>query len=216
LHACRSYTRDGQFDPLTEQFPLGRPIAKAGEIYVIRSDPLATAVRASRRSADQGKLRLTLAGRPDPVAKASVELISDLGELVAIDKLGEPVAVPIGEYRISWLKLEMTDPAGQPWTYSFHQDKARNYAVQTGRETAIAMLGTLAMNVTLDSARSGRKPKPGETLVISPKLVADENLYLSSCTIGKDDMARPAEGGAEILLLSPDGKTISRGITGFS
>jgi hypothetical protein len=207
---------DGHFDPLTEQYPLGRPVAKAGEIYVIRSDPLATAVLANRRSTAQGQLRLTLANKPDPASKASVKLISDLGELVAIDKLGEPVAVPIGEYRISWLKLEMTDAAGQLWTYSFREDRAKNVAVETGRETRIAMLGTLAMNVTLDVDPAGGKARPGDTLVISPKLVADDSLCLSSCTIGKDDLARSAEGGAEIHLLSADGKVINRGITGFS
>ena len=146
--------RDGQFDPLTEQFLLGKPITKAGEVYVIRSDPLAAAVRVNQRSAAQGKLRLTLSGRPGPVAKASVELISDIGELVAIDRLGEPVAVPTGEYRISWLKVEMTDPTGQLWSYSFYQDQAKNHVVQAGRETAVALLGKLAMNVTTNPNRS--------------------------------------------------------------
>ncbi len=207
---------DGRFDPLTEQFLLGKPIAQAGEVYVIRSDPLAAAVRANRRSAAQGTLRLTLAGRPGPGAKASVELVSDLGELVAIDKLGEPVAVPIGQYSISWLKLQMSDAAGEPWTYSFRRDGAASFAVQTGQETAIAMLGGLAMKVTTGSDRSAGKPKPGDTVVISPRLVADEGLYLASCTVGKDGVARSAEGGADILLLSPDGKIINRGITGFS
>jgi len=207
---------DGQFDPLTEQFPLGKPIVKDGEVCVIRSDPLASAVRASPRSAAQGRLRLTLAGRPGPGAKASVELISDLGELVLIDRLDQPAAVPVGEYRISWLKLEMSDSSGQPWTYSFHEDKAKSHAVRTGQETTIAMLGALAMKVVSDSQRSDSKPKPGETVVISPRLVADECLYLSACTVGAESAARSAEGTAEILLLSPDGKTINRGITGFS
>ena len=207
---------DGQFDPLTEQFPLGKPIVKDGEVYVIRSDPLASAVRASPRSAAQGRLRLTLAGGPGPGAKASVELISDLGELVLIDRLDQPAAVPVGEYRISWLKLEMTDSSGQPWTYSFREDKAKSHVVRTGEETTIAMLGKLAMNVAWDSRGSDSKPKPGETVVISPRLVADECLYLSACTVGAEGAARPAEGSAEIFLLSSDRKIINRGITGFS
>ena len=120
-----------------------------------------------------------------------MELISDLGELVSIDKLDEPVAVPAGEYRISWLKLEMTDSSGQPWTYSFHEDTAKNHAVRTGQETTIVMLGKLAMNVVTDSHRPDDKPKPGETVVISPRMVADECLYLSACSVGSEgDSAR--------------------------
>jgi hypothetical protein len=207
---------DGQFDPLTEQFPLGKPIIKGGETYVIRSNPLARVVRASPRSAAQGRLRLTLPTHPGPGAKASVELISDLGEMVLIDRLDQPTAVPVGEYRISWLKLEMTDASGQPWTYSFHQDKAKSHAVRTGEETMLAMLDRLEMNVTTDSRGSNSKPQPGETVVISPRLIADECLYLSACTVGAAGDARAAEGSAEVFLLSSDGKIINRGITGFS
>jgi hypothetical protein len=232
---------DGRFDALTEQFPLGKPIVKDGEVYVVRSDPLAAAVYATLRSAAQGRLRLTLAppgcrgsastGAPRgyPVAsgtprtsgtpraaKASAELISDLGELVAIDKLDQPVAVPAGEYRVSGLELEIADPAGQAWTYSFREEKARYYAVQTGKETAVTMLGKLAMTATTDCGSSADKPKPGETVVVSPRLVADESLYLSRCAIGNDSGPRSTEAAAEVLLVSPNGKTIDRGITGFS
>ena len=44
---------DGQFDPLTEQFPLGKPIVKDGNVYVIRSDPLASAVPPARGAPDK-------------------------------------------------------------------------------------------------------------------------------------------------------------------
>jgi hypothetical protein len=64
--------------------------------------------------------------------------------------------------------------------------------------------------------RPDKKPQPGETVVISPRVVADECLYLSACSVGSEGDSRAMEGSAEILLLSPDGKTISRGITGFS
>ncbi|MGA2257763.1 MAG: hypothetical protein ABSG53_24130, partial [Thermoguttaceae bacterium] len=67
---------DGRFDPFTEQFLLGKPIAKGGEVYLVRSDPLASAVRVNQRSADRGKLRLTLAVQSTPSAKIAAELVS--------------------------------------------------------------------------------------------------------------------------------------------
>src|SRR5262249_58459856 len=36
--------RDGRFDPLTEQFPLGSPITVGGRGYTVRSDATASAV----------------------------------------------------------------------------------------------------------------------------------------------------------------------------
>jgi hypothetical protein len=44
----------------------------------------------------------------------------------------------------------------------------------------------------------------------------DETLYLSSCTRGGEDRYSSAEGSAEILLLSPKGEIVTRGMTGFS
>jgi len=202
---------DGQLDALTEQFPLGKPIVKLGETYVVRADPLASAVRCSLRSAAQGSLRLTVPARARRGATISVELISDLGELVLVDRLDQPTTVPVGEYRISWLKLETTDSSGQPWTYSFREDNARNQVVRAGEETTIAMLEQLVMNVGW-SPGSDRKLKPGETVVVSPRLVADGCLYLSASTVGSEGVARTAE----VSLLSLDGKIIERGITGFS
>ena len=205
---------DGRFDGLTEQFPLGKPVAKGEHVYVIRSDPLAHAVSANLRRPGEGILRLTLA-RNLIVTKLSVELVSDLGELVAIDRLDEPVPVPHGKFRISWLKLHVTGLDGQQWYYSFSRSKQKYFSVPIGEETMIPLLGQLAMQVNLALSRG--RAKPSETIAVRPRVIADgETLYLSSCTRGSEDRIRAAEGSAEILLLSPDGEAVSRGLSGFS
>ncbi len=205
---------DGRFDPLTEQFPLGKPITRGGEVYVVRSDASASAVVANLRSAGQGKLRLALAKKLTGPGKISAELVSDLGELVSIDKLDEPTAVPFGEYRVSSLKVEAPDSAGQTWTYNFDNEKTKNYAVPANRETAIVLLRRLRMDVALQLENG--KASPGQTVSIQPKLLADRSLNLTSCTIGTAADCRRAEGNAEVLLLAPGGKVASRGLTGFS
>ncbi len=206
--------RDGCFDPLVEQFPLGKIITRGSDVYVVRSDATASAVVARLRSAGQGKLRLVLAKKPPAAAKVTAELISDLGELVVIDKLDEATAVPFGDYRLSSLKLEAADSTGQLWTYNFDSRTNRNYSVPTGHETTVTLLREVAMKVSLRSG--GQRVGAGETVAIQPELIADGSLYLSRCTVGKDADRQQAEGNAEILLLGPDGKVVSRGLTGFS
>jgi hypothetical protein len=208
---------DGRFDGLTEKFPLGKPIIQGEDVYVIRSDATASEVSANLRSAGQGKLRLTLGDKPDLKAKITAELVSDLGELVVIDKLDEATAVPFGQYRVSSLKLEVPDAKKQTWIYNFYNEKTINYSVPTNQETTITLLDQLDMNVSLSRTGSeGEKITAGQTVSVEPRLTADKSLYLSSCTIGEGEQSRAAEGSAEILLLSADGKAISRGITGFS
>jgi hypothetical protein len=203
---------DGRFDPITEQFPLGKPLRYDGQTYVIRSDPLATSVRASLRSAEQGKLCLVLAGKAS--AKISAQLLSDLGELVAVEQLGSDVDVPTGEYRVSSLQIEMPDAAGETWSYSFYEDKGPQHRVQAGQRTQIVLLPELMMKVTLE--RQVGKIRPGDNVTITPRLSASDGLVLSSCKVGKNQDVRQAEGAAEILLFSLDGKMISRGLSGFS
>ena len=208
---------NGHFDPLTEQFPLGKPITHGGEVYVVRSDASASAVVANRRNAGQAKLRLTLAKKLAAPAKLSAELVSDLGELVVVNKLDEAIAVPDGDYRLSSLKVTVPDSSGQTWTYDFFNESAKNYAVPANRETAIVLLGRLTMNVSLQ-LESG-KAAPGQTISIQPKLLADGSLYLSSCTVGTEPDSRQAAGNAEVLLLRarrqsgqsrPDGLLVRR------
>jgi hypothetical protein len=206
--------QDGRFDPLVEQFPLGKPITRGSDVYVVRSDAAASAVVANLRSAGQGKLRLKLAKKLPSAAKISAELVSDLGELVIIDKLDQPTSVPFGEYRLSSLKLEAADSSGQAWTYIFDSRAAKTYSVPTGRETTATLLEKVTMNVSL--RLEGQKVAPGQTVAIQPELMADDSLYLSKCTVGQDTNCQQAEGNAEILLLSSDGKVVNRGLSGFS
>jgi hypothetical protein len=209
---CVDLDDDGRFDPITEQFPLGKPLPLGGQVYVIRSDPLATHVVAGLRSAEQGKLSLSLAGRQP--GKMLAHLLSDLGELVTIDKLDQPVNVPTGTYFVSSLDLELTDAAGETWSYAFSKDKGEQHTVTAGQQTSVVLLRALAMQVGFE--RNSGRIRPGDNVTITPRLTAGDGLVLSRCQVGKDQDFRPAEASAEILLLSRDGQMISRGVTGFS
>jgi len=198
---------DGRFDPLTEQYPLGKAITQKGDIYVIRSDPLASAVVVNQRNIGEGKLRLTLARRHSPSSKISAELVSDIGEFVSIDKLDQFVSVPYGEYHITSLTLQAPDAAGKTWSYRFYAEGQREYSAPLGRETTIELMKEFEMSVSMGGAG---KFQPGASISVTPHLIADRSLSLSSCGGGSGD-----EGKAEVLLLAPDGKTVQRSIEGF-
>ncbi|MBN1908315.1 MAG: hypothetical protein JW818_01125 [Pirellulales bacterium] len=206
--------QDGRFDPLVEQYPLGKPITRDRDVYVVRSDVEASAVVANLRSVGQGKLRLTLAKKTSPKTKVTAELVNDLGELVVIDQLDKATPVPFGQYRLSSLKLEVPDSNGKTWTYDFYSRRTRNYSVPTGQEATVTLLKQVAMRVSLEM--EGPQATPGQTISIEPALVADKSLWLSGCTIENGARSEQAEGNAEILLLSPDGEVVNRGVSGFS
>jgi hypothetical protein len=205
---------NGRFDPLTEQFPLGKPIGRGKDVFVISSDAAASAVTARLRSEGQGKLQLTLGQKVDLKTKIVAELVSDLGELVVVNKLGEAMPVPFGQYRLSNLKLEVPDETGQTWNYLFYVERDKNFTVPTGGQTDVVLLEHFAMNVSLGQMQG--KATPGQTVSIQPKLTADGWLYLNSCKVGKENDFRQAEGSAEIKLTAQDGTVVSRGMTGFS
>ena len=198
---------DGHFDLLMEQYPLGKPITHKGDIFVVRSDPLAAAVVVNQRNIGEGKLRLTLAHKHDAASKISAELISDIGEFVAIDKLDEFVSVPYGEYRISSLSLELPDAAGKSWSYYFSAEAPREFSAPLGQKTTVELMKDFEMNVVLNGSD---RVKPDATLVVTPNLMADHSFALSRCNGGTSD-----EGKAEVLLLGPDGKLLQRSVNGF-
>ena len=198
---------DGRFDMLMEQYPLGKPLTRKGDIFVVRSDPLAAAVVVNQRNIGEGKLRLTLARKHAASSKISAELVSDIGEFVSIDKLDEFVPVPYGEYHITGVSLTVPDAAGKSWTYSFSPAGSREFSAPLNQETTVELLKDSKMNVAMDG---GDKVKPGATIRVTPNLVVDQSLELSRCNGGASD-----EGKAEVLLLGPDGKTLQRTVEGF-
>lgn len=204
---------DGRFSLLTEQFPLGKPIYRGGEIYVVRSDPLGKAVTANLRSVGDAKLKIVLAATPEAKLTGEVEVASDIGEFAAIEKFGEFTTVPYGEYRICRVNLKALDADGKYWSYYFYPEKQRYYPAPRDKETVIPLLADLEVNVRTDV--KGDTVKPGQTIMVYPEIIADESMSLSYCSKSSSENARGSGVKAEVLFIGPDGKTIQRTVDGF-
>ena len=202
---------DGRFDPLLEQFPLGKPITSAGKLFVVSSNATASAVRARRRSGAEAKLRAVVGGKPPKArAKIDIELISDLGELVSIDRADAPVPVLAGEYHVVSAELSLPDKGGRTWTYHFGGRGGGALRVEAGQERRLELLKHLVLEAWAQPP--GGMAMPGGTVNVRPELLADDSLSLTSCRV-EDSEQQPE---AEVTLLSPAGARLSSGRCGFS
>jgi hypothetical protein len=199
---------DGHFDRLTEQYPLGKAITSKGDVFVVRSDPLAAAVVVNQRNIGECKLRLTLAQKHASTSKVSAELVSDIGEFISIDKLDEFVSVPYGMYTVSSVSLDVPDAAGKTWSYRYYaEEQEAFFPAPLGGQATCTLMKDFKMDVAGDVADT---VKPGTEIRVTPHLVADGILALSRCNGGSSD-----DGKAEVLLLGPDGKQLHRSVDGF-
>lgn len=206
--------RDDRFDGLSEQFPMGRPIIVAGNVYLVRSDPLATAVSASLRPSGEGQVRLALAQRWKPV-RFSAYLVSHLGELVTVDRANAPVPVPEGTFHIGSVRLELTDDSGVSWTYGFGDLEEKLFDVRPGQETNVSLLESPEMSLRLQLR--GPSVRPGDQVLAVPRVTADGGTFhLVDCTRRDADSSATKESKAKIRLLDPEGKVVSQTSSGFA
>jgi hypothetical protein len=203
---------DDHFDGLTEQFLLGSPLTVAGAIYLVKADPAAAEVRVTRRTTARGTLRITLTGKLDrSVRDVEASLVSDIGELVLVRSLHEPVALPAGKYRVDAVKFRMTDELGRDWAYRFVGGGPFPLTVRAGKEVAGVLLNGLRFKVEVSPARVAA----GQTVAVSPSLEDGAGLYLAECTVA--DATNAARGAtADITLRAPDGAVADQTTSGFA
>ncbi len=198
---------DGQFDGLTEQFPLGKPLTVGARTYLLKPAPDGSSVQVRERPAAQGTLRLELPARAGAKASAFVaQLASDWGELVTVRAAGKAVSLPVGRYAVESLTFELTDAAGRKWHYQFAGGRRSGVEVTAGRETADAVLDGLRLEVQVDDR---------EEIYVTPSLQAPGGLYLVNCATGERGAESLTSGSAEICLLGGGGKVLDRATSGF-
>ncbi len=204
--------RDGRFDPLTEQFPLGGTVTVGGRPYVVRSDATAFAVWVHARAAAHGSVRLALLGKDGrPADTLTADLVSEFGELVPVTAPGRAVTVPAGRYRVASLRFTLTDAAGRTWTYHFAGGTRHDIEVRPDGETVAEPLAKAVLRVGVTAREEGA----GGLLTITPKLDTPAGLYLMDCTVREAGAVEAGSGKAEIRLVDGAGAAVDRAYTGF-
>jgi hypothetical protein len=206
--------RDGRFDALTEQFPLGKPLTVGGKTYLLKPAPDGSAVQVHERPAQRGTLRLTLLDQPALNAtQFTAQLVSNWGELVSVSQLGQELSLPVGRYAVEALAFQLTDAAGRKWQYHFSGSRRFDIEVAAGRETATAVLRGLALGMTLESGKEAIRP--GEGIEVTPALRTAAGLYLVNCQTCERKSDRFASGSADICLLGLAAAVLDRAASGF-
>jgi hypothetical protein len=171
--------QDNQFDPLTEQFPLGTALKYQGVSHLIASNAQGTQVTIRPRPSESGTLRATLTRLPQSkVLEVNAQFVSEWGELIAVTKLNEPISIPEGKYRIDSLSLRVKDTQGQIWNYSFTGNQKYNLKIERNKEFTYDLVDGLKVTMQLHPDRPGKEITG---IRVEPNVVTESGLYLTDC-----------------------------------
>ena len=205
--------RDGKFDPLTEQFPLGAPLNHNGTAHLVQPGATGWKVVVRERPSETGTLRLTVTRLPgSEVVGLTAQLVSEWGELVTVGKPGQPNAVPAGKYRVETMQLQVKDNDGQVWTYQFVGPRQPVLTVEKGKEINFDV--TEGIRVTVDLKPGGVGAQAGQAIRVRPDVVTKMGLWMTGCDIsGVSGSGRPVR--ATIRLIGSGSETLDEVESGF-
>ena len=212
---------DGEWQALGELFLCAPTLDLDGERHALRSDRLGQRLELERVD-DFGRLRVALAPLPGQAARvirsADVLLVGKDGSAIGVRTLGEPIEVPVGEYRVGMVSLSVVDPGGgADWSFVFFDSGEREgvhwYEVTKDSEVTIDPVGRLS----LGSRRSmdGRSGEPGEAFTVVPRLYTEDGLVINLAARGRVGWSSRSTG-AVVELLSPSGDLLDSAASGFS
>lgn len=204
--------RNGRFDPLAEQFILGRPLTIAGVAYIVSADPLGNVVRARERGTQTGRLRLELPAKVrGQVRRFHADLVNELGEMVSITTAGQAVEVPSGRYSLSALTLELADDKDRHWHYFFRGYGDATTQLPANGDVQIPVLTNLTMKVYHDAKPEG--VPAGADITVRPFLLEPNLQYAAHCHVVDGFLERPCK--AQVRVLQGGTKVVGTFTSGF-
>jgi len=211
---------DGQWDPISEQFPLLPVLTLGKERYSVRGDALGTKLAIEPLTAE-GRIRLRLArlGRDATVARLHVMLVAEDGAAFTITSVDRPVVVPAGKYALGAVSLSL-EHGGAPVHFVFSRtgldSSVRWHDLRKDQELVLDPIGTLRFDLEID--KEGLKPRAGTTIQVQPQLFTQDGLLINSCAHGDAELAsRYGQGrGASVTLCDARHKVLDTQTSGFA
>jgi hypothetical protein len=145
-------------------------------------------------------------------------LLSRDGTVVALRK-GEPVTVPIGEYRMNVLSITLQDDqGGLPWTFIFSDNggRARHkwYNVTKDSTQAVDPLGSLELVPQLQENEPACRA--GDELRVNPRLYTSDGLLINTAYRGRSTTPWDSGCRGRVTLVGADGRVLASHDSGFA
>jgi hypothetical protein len=205
---------DGSFDPLTEQIPLGAPLAHGGTSYLLRPNAGGTRVEVRERPAEAGTVRLTATRAPrSQLLELTAQLVSEWGELVAVGAADKPHPLPVGRYRIEAVRLRLKDTDGREWAYRLYGPAHPVLTITKGKETVFDVAEGVRIDVELVTAAGGAKV--GASVRVRPDVVTKAGLSMTECTVTEAGAGYGRPARAAIRLAGPGSDPVDEVEAGF-
>ncbi len=213
--------RDGQWDPISEQFPL-LPVLRLGdERFAVRADRLGSRMTLERLEGE-GTVRVNFARLAESarITQCQVILLSDDGSAYNLVDC-EPTTLPAGRYSIGSVALQIREPNREtPWVWVFSStgshDERRWYTLPPDGALTLDPLGRFSFTLNVSSRDEGRRP--GQAITVTPRLTTETGLLLNSSSIGvpEDTYQMTQDNMATLRLIDSHDKELSASQSGFS
>ncbi len=131
--------------------------------------------------------------------------------LVRLERIDQPVTLPVGRYTVASLTFQLPEPRGRTWSYQFAGDNRSTMTVEAERETVATLLAGLALHVRHGAPPGGAAP--GDGVAVTPSVRTPAGLELVNAEFFERETKFPAS--ADIQLLDADGKVVDRTSSGF-
>ncbi|MEZ6153287.1 MAG: M56 family metallopeptidase [Pirellulaceae bacterium] len=211
------WNRDGQYSPLREQYSCQGSPSHGGQRYSLA---FADDVLSLKPLIGSGTIvpRIALADSSAAIVSCRAVLASSDGVHVTLSNLDAPLSVPVGDYSVKQLRIELKDE--RHWFASFEQKSGERTTVRVAKESQVELelLGELKLSAEING-RASADVQAG-LVVVHPMLTSQSGLYLSRSAVGKLSAQNDNPLTASLIefgttKLKPKPKAIAMESTGF-
>lgn len=208
---------DDCWDRFLEQFP-SRPIVRvAGTRYALLGDERGERFSLSELTgAGTVELQLATKGRRDPQDYRAL-LVGVDQTAVSLGKDDGPVAVPVGRYRLATLSVKYDGDDDSPaWNYVFSGSGsgAQWHEVKREKRCVIEPLTGMKLVAKMDDRQTAYRP--GDFVIVSPRLYSAAGLMINSCTRGTMQPWQLGRGPSALVQLCQDDTQVAAAQSGFA
>jgi hypothetical protein len=206
---------DGRWSQLAERHLYRSAIAIGQNRYAVRGDERGTSI-SFKPLVGEGTIVLESTFDDDVTVESfSAKLYGDDGSCHSVGS-SQKLLLPIGKYTLGQFGMRVSKENQPSWTYSFsHSGAASNqrwFEIEKGESVSISLFGDLKL-----AFATPESILPGDVLKLTPQLLTDNNLFITSCWRGEiDEWGRAQSSQGSFEVSDGSGRKIGSATSGFA